>query len=305
MKIAITGGNGFVGSHLTLELVQLGHEVVQIARNPRPAEETIPNTLVSFFSASIDDEDALAKAFEGCVSIAHLAGINREIGTQTYERVHVQGNRKVVAAAKRAGVKKIVLSSFLRARPNCGSAYHESKWEAEEIVRNSGLDYTVLKAGVIYGSGDQMLSHLAKALKQLPVFALVGMREKTLRPLAIDDLVRILRASLVEGQLSRQTVPVVGPEEITLKETAQRVGRVLGKPRPCWPVPLFIHYTLAWCLEKIMKEPLTSLAQVRMLSEGISEATPPYDCLQADLLPRLSFTKEQIQRGLTEPKNTH
>src|SRR5262249_33944034 len=156
----LTGGNGFVGSHLTRELVRLGHEVVQIARNPRPSEETQSNPLVSFFPASIDDEDALAKAFEGSASVAHLAGINREIETQTYERIHVEGTRKVVAAVKRAGVKKIVLSSFLRARPNCGSAYHESKWASEEIVRNSGLDYTILKAGVIYGHGDQMLSHM-------------------------------------------------------------------------------------------------------------------------------------------------
>ena len=141
MKIAITGGNGFVGSHLTRALVHDGHEVVQIARNPRPSEELASNSRVSFFSSSIDDEDALARAFEGCEGVAHLAGINREIGTQTYERIHVAGTRKVMSAAKRTGVQKIALSSFLRARPDCGSAYHESKWAAEE-TRIPGLDYT-------------------------------------------------------------------------------------------------------------------------------------------------------------------
>jgi NADH dehydrogenase len=296
MKIALTGGNGFVGSHLTHELLRDGQEVVQIARKPCPSKESNPR--VSFFPASIDDENALARAFEGCASVAHLAGINREIGNQTYERIHVEGTRKTVAAAKRAGVQKIVLSSFLRARPNCGSAYHESKWKAEEIVRNSGLDYTVLKAGVIYGPGDQMLGHLAKALRYLPVFALVGMKEKTLRPLAIEDLVNVLRVSLVEVRLSRRTVPVVGPEELSLKEVAQRVAQALGKHRLYLPAPLFIHYVLAWCLEKIMKEPLTSLAQVRMLSEGISEPTPPCDPLPEDLLPQLPFTEEQIRNGL-------
>jgi len=298
MKIAITGGNGFVGSQLTRALAQNGHKVVQIARNRRPSDEMNPNPLVSFIPASVDDEDALAKAFEGCASVAHLAGINREVGTQTFEGIHVEGTRKTVAAAKRAGVQKIVLSSFLRSRPECGSAYHESKWESEVIVRNSGLDYTVLKAGVIYGPGDQMLGHLAKALRYLPVFGLVGMSEKTLRPLAIEDLVRVLQASLVEGRLSRQTVPVVGPEEISLKVAARRVARVLGKHRLYLPAPLFIHYTLGWCLEKIMKEPLTSLAQVRMLSEGISEPTPPCDPLPEDLLPRLSFAEDQIRKGL-------
>jgi uncharacterized protein YbjT (DUF2867 family) len=59
----------------------------------------------------------------------------------------------LVEAARRVGVKKIVMMSFLRARPNCGSPYHESKWAAEEIVRTSGLDYTIIKAGMVYGAG--------------------------------------------------------------------------------------------------------------------------------------------------------
>ena len=141
-----------------------------------------------------------------------------------------------------------------------------------------------------------MLGHMSRALKHLPVFALVGMREKPFLLSPSKTWFAYFGLS-VEGRLSRQTVPIVGPEEISLKEAAKRVGRVLGKRPLCLPAPLFIHYTLAWCLEKIMKEPLTSLAQVRMLSEGISEPTPPCDGLPEDLLPRLSFTEGQIRKG--------
>ncbi len=90
-----------------------------------------------------------------------------------YQNVHIAGTRNVVAAAQSAGVGKFVLISFLRARPNCGSPYHESKWAAEEMVRRSGLDYTILKCGVIYGRGDHMLDHLSHAFYTFPVFALV------------------------------------------------------------------------------------------------------------------------------------
>jgi NADH dehydrogenase len=113
MRVAITGGTGFVGSHLA---------------------ERFPATDVAIVSrrsgTPVDDVDALTRAFEGCQAVAHCAGINREIGEQNFDRVHVQGTAAVIEAARRAGVRKIVMLSFLRARPGSGSPYHESKWVA-------------------------------------------------------------------------------------------------------------------------------------------------------------------------------
>lgn len=186
MRVAITGGTGFVGRHLARELVSRGHEVALIARGERAGNRgEIDSSNVRFFRSDLSDVAELARAFSACGAVAHCASINREIGVQTYTRVHVQGTRHVVEAARRAGVSKIALLSFLRARPNCGSGYHESKWAAEEIVRQSGLDYTILKAGVIYGRGDHMLDHLSHALYTFPAFATVGFEDKPVRPLAV------------------------------------------------------------------------------------------------------------------------
>src|SRR5437867_4748037 len=215
MKIAITGGTGLVGSHLARFLSGADHEVVLVARGSDGRDQDVSRLAgARFVAADVGDEGQLSRAFEGCAGVAHCAGINREIGAQTYRRVHVEGTRNVVRAAARAGVEKVALISFLRARPGCGSPYHESKWAAEEIVRGSGLDYTVIKAGVVYGKGDHMLAHLSGSLRIFPVFPLVGMRDRPLRPVAVEDLVRVLQASLVEGRLSRQTVAVTGPEEL-------------------------------------------------------------------------------------------
>ena len=302
MRIAITGGTGFVGGHLARHLVANGHEVVLIARGNDRRDESIfslPNA--KFFSADLGSADELARAFSACGGVAHCAGINREIGKQTYAQVHGEGTRRLVEAAGRAGVGKIALLSFLRARPNCSSAYHESKWAAEEIVRSSGLDYTVIKPGVIYGRGDHMLDHISHALYSFPVFALIGRKDTVMRPLAIEDLVRILEASLIESRLSRQTVAVTGPEEITGGEAVRRIARVLGKRPLIIPMPLPFHSGLAWTAERLMKIPLLSLAQLRILSEGIVEALPVCDSLPADLLPKRGFTSEQIRRGLPKP----
>lgn len=301
MKIAITGGTGFVGRHLARKLTKDGHEVMLIARGvDRRDPEIRQLARTTFVPIGLDDESKLAQAFAGCDGVAHCAGINREIGHQTYQQVHVEGTRNVVNAARRAGVKKVLLLSFLRARPACSSAYHESKWAAEEIVRSSGLDYTVIKSGIIYGRGDHMLDHLSHALYTLPLFAVVGLKDQPIRPLAVEDMVRVIQASLVEDRLSRQTVAVTGPEAIPFSEAVRRIARVVGKRPLIFRMPVFVHYLLARCFEATMTIPLISSAQVRMLSEGIVEPWSPCDTLPADLLPKSRFTDEQIRKGLPD-----
>jgi uncharacterized protein YbjT (DUF2867 family) len=298
MRIAITGANGFVGTHLTQRLESEGHELVLLARRARNDDDRLTAT-------DLSDVSLLRELFRDCKAVAHCAGINREIGKQTYQRVHVEATRNVVEAAKAAGVEKIVLLSFLRARANCGSPYHESKWEAEEIVRNSGLDYTIIKAGVVYGLGDHMLDHLSHALHTFPVFALVGLKEKSVRPLAVEDLVHVMRAAIVDRRMKRQTIALVGPEEFYLSEAVCRVAEVVGKRPLMFPLPVVCHELMAKVFELTMKVPLASLAQIRILSEGIVEPGSPVVPLPYDLVPTRRFTTEQIRNGLPRAKPCH
>jgi uncharacterized protein YbjT (DUF2867 family) len=300
MKFAITGGAGFIGGHLARRLLAEGHQVVLLTRRPVHQSETL-NSNADFVTSDLSDQTILADAFRGCDAVAHCAGINREIGEQTYQKVHVEATRSVVEAAQRAGVKKVLLMSFLRARPNCGSAYHESKWTAEEIVRNSGLDYTIMRSGMVYGLGDHMLDHLSHALYTFPFFAMVGFKEKGIRPLAIDDLVEVLRAALVENRLGRSTIAITGPEELLLSEAVRRVARVTGNQILMIPAPVWFHFGLALFWELTMKVPLAARAQVRILSEGVVESALPCDPLPIDLLPARRFTEEQIRSGLPAP----
>lgn len=295
MKIAITGGTGFIGHHLAQRLAGEGVEVVLLARSDRGE---FNGRGMEFVASDLSDPAVLRKAFAGCDAVAHCAGINREIKQQTYNRVHVEGTRNVIEAARDAGVKKVVLMSFLRARPNCGSAYHESKWAAEELVRASGLDYAIIRASMVYGRGDHMLDHLSHALHTFPLFAMVGLKEKGIRPLAIEDLVDVLRAALVEGRLTKQTVAITGAEELYLSEAVRRVARVTGKKARMVRAPVWLHYVLAYFWELTMKVPLVALAQVRILSEGVVESALPCDTLPLDLLPRRRFTDERIHQGL-------
>jgi uncharacterized protein YbjT (DUF2867 family) len=301
MKIAITGATGFVGRHLARSLSYRGHELALIARGLDGRDRTVRRVHGARFHAlSVTDEEGLARAFEGCDAVAHCAGINREIGEQTYASIHIEGTQAVVNAARRAGVKKVVLMSFLRARPDCGSGYHESKWRAEEIVRSSGLDYTIFKAGVVYGRGDHLLDHLARSIMTVRLFAQVGWNDEAVRPVAVEDVVRLFEAALEGERLSRKTLAVVGPHALPFSSVVRLVARAAGRRVYIFPMPVWFHAALAWGFERIMKIPLISLAQVRMLAEGIAQPPPGCEAPPEDLAPRLRFTIAQIREGLPD-----
>ncbi|MDH6180030.1 uncharacterized protein YbjT (DUF2867 family) [Microbacteriaceae bacterium SG_E_30_P1] len=282
MRIAITGGTGFVGRHLAARL--------------DPAQTVVISRRTG---VEIDDPDALAAAFAGCDVVVHAAGINRQIGDQTFERVHVRGTRAVVEAARRAGVARIIMVSFLRARPDCGSPYHETKWAAEEIIRESGIAHTILKASMIYGPGDHMVDHVTRAVRSWPVFGTVGLGGRMVRPIPVDDFVEVILAA-AEGRIDAPTVAVMGAEELPLEEAVRRVAAVAGKKPLFVPLPVWAIRVLAQVTEWTMKVPLVAKAQARMLGEGVSEPLPWAPEPPEGVRPRHPFSEDSIRAALPE-----
>jgi uncharacterized protein YbjT (DUF2867 family) len=289
MRVAITGGTGFIGRHVAAKL---------------PADTVIISRRTG---VGLDDVQKLTEAFRGVDVVVHASGINREIGDQTYERVHVEGTQNMVDAAKEAGVSKIIMMSFLNARPGTTSGYHESKWKAEQIIRRSGIDYTILKSGMVYGKGDHMVDHISHALYTFPLFGTVGWSDrvtsKTIRPIPISELVTVVLAA-INGELKNKTVEVVGGEELKLSLAVKRIKAVIGRKTPIVPLPLPFHKLLTHVTEATMKTPLVAKAQLFMLTEGINRGYKA-EKLPEHLRPRLKFTREQIQAALPQPGPFH
>jgi NADH dehydrogenase len=287
-RIAVTGATGFVGRHLVRRLELAGHDVVPLSRR-------------TGIDLSAPDLEALRHALEGCDAVVHCAGINREIGTQTYDAMHVRGTQALIEASRAAGIGHISVLSFLRARPDGPTAYHRTKWAAEALIRESGIPYTVLKSGVIHGRGDHMLDHLSRALNTFPVFGLVGIRERPVRPVAVDDVARILEAAATgDERLRNQTIAVVGPEEMLLAEAVRRVANTIGRHPLYVRLPVLAHVALARVCEAVMRVPLISIAQVHILAEGVVEASPMAPQPPPDLVPQTPFSAEVIRAGLPE-----
>ena len=151
MRVAVTGGTGFVGIHTVRALKDAGHEVVIVARGTtrRPKGER-----VTFVQADITNAPKLAEAFAGCDAVVHLVAIIQQRGRQTFDRVNREGTERVVAAAKEAKVGHFVHQGALGADPDPRYPYLMSKWLAEQAVRASGVPYTGLRPGLIFGPGD-------------------------------------------------------------------------------------------------------------------------------------------------------
>jgi NADH dehydrogenase len=300
MKIAITGGTGFIGRHLARDLIARGHEVVAISRG-RYTRNTQPVEGATFIALDINDTAKLTDVFRACDAVAHCAGTSTETAGQTYRRLHVDGTRSAVTAAGIAGVKKFVLVSYLNVRPNVNSAYHTTKWQGEEIVRASKLNYTILKAGLVYGQGDHLINNLSGLFRRMSIFATVGVREKNVRLLAVEDLVDVIRVCLLdENRFARQTVAVTGPEEFPFSQAARRIAQAIGKRIIVLPFPVLFQRILAWFSEGFMSRPLVTKSQVQMLADGISQLTPEAIPLPEEMQPTIRFTEEQIKKGLPQ-----
>lgn len=297
MKIAITGGTGFVGSHLVRHLLEKSVSLTVLARGYAP-DSFAGNPKVNYVRVQYEDQALLESSFSGCDAVAHLAGINKEIEADDFQKVHVKATESVLEAAGNAGVKKIVFVSFLRARENINSKYHRSKWQAEELIRNSGLDYTILKPGMIYGRGDHMLSHITTALKISPFFAPVGLFNKPVSPISIDDVINIMSAALLDNRLSRKTHPVIGPEALPLQEVVRRTAKAQNKLSISIPLPIAFHMALATVCEAISKNPLVTVAQIKMLAEGMDKPLENEEQLPDDLQPKVYLTEKIIRQFL-------
>jgi NADH dehydrogenase len=249
-RIFVTGGSGFVGSAVIDELASRGYQIDALVRR-RDVDRA--GGRVRSVPGDLFTPAALEEGMRGCAAVIHLVGIifeNRAEGI-TYQRIHFEGTRNVVDAAKRAGVRRYVHMSALGTRPDAVSTYHRTKFQAEEYVRHSGLDWTIFRPSVIHGpKGEFMKMEARWARRKAPPFLFMpyfgGKRAGRLQPVYVRDVARAFVDALEKPNTVGEVYPLGGGQIFTWPEMHRIVAQaVVGKPRMVASMPAGVAKALA------------------------------------------------------------
>lgn len=244
--ILVTGGTGFIGRHLVQRLIDEKRPVRCLLPEHRQRNLLWDKQQVQIVSGSILDEEALFRAVTGVHVIFHLENAQWWGRPRDLERIELEGTRNLIAAARAARVGRIITVSHLGAAPSAAYPLMRYKGMIEETIRSSGLAYTVIRSGLVFGEDDAFINHLAMQLQANPFFFLMpGRGEVVINPIYIDDLVSALVRSLDLIDTVDTTLEIGGPEYLTLDDLLRTVMRVSGLRRMIIPVP---PYALRWLL---------------------------------------------------------
>jgi NADH dehydrogenase len=204
----------------------------------------------------------------GCDAVIHLVGIIREFPKQgiTFEKLHVKATEDLINTAKKNGIERFLQMSALGAGPSARSQYHKTKYQAEEHLRPSGLNYTIFQPSVIYGPGDQFVNMLARMVRRNPITPLIGGGYNRLQPIALENVSQGFLMALREKRTSYRTYKVGGPEALTFKEILNTIKDILGIRRPNVRIPMIFIKPMVRLMERFPFFPLTS-DQLIMLKE--------------------------------------
>ena len=199
--------------------------------------------------------------------VVDLVGIIRERPPKvTFEKIHVEGTQNVVDAAKEAGVDKIIYISALGASLEGETEYYRSKAQAEEIIKKSGLNYTILRPAIMFGWKSQFTGRIKFWAKILPFIPVVEKKGKKFHPLHARTAGEII-AEAAESKGTNKTYDLLGPEELSVYEVAKRVGEKMGARKKIFPIPVFIARIGALLGSLGLPSPVTK-AELKMLLRG-------------------------------------
>ena len=279
MKILVTGGTGFVGTHVVNRLLHRGHAVAVLARDPRKARNRF-NRPVEIAEGSVLDRDQLAAAAAGRDAVVHLVGVINEKGGQTFDRMHREATENVVAAAKSAGVRRYLHMSAMGSSDDSPSEYGRTKAAGEKAVRASGLDWTIFRPSIIFGQGDGFVSLLAPIVRMNPGFIpVIGPGTTKFQPVAIEDVARVFADALEKPEAIGRAFEVGGPDVLTLNDIYREIAAAVGKPgKPLLHLPLWYGRVLAGGFEWLARRGVFAdppLTRDQLKSLGRDNAAEP------------------------------
>lgn len=259
-NILVLGGSGFVGRHVCEQMARLGWQITVPTRRALNAESVQCLPGLTVIEASVHNAADLARLMPGHDAVVNLVAVLHG-DEQHFEQVHVDLPGKIASAMKQAGVQRLVHISALGADPQGPSLYQRSKARGETVLRNAGLQLTVLRPSVIFGAEDKFLNLFAD-LQVVAPFMPLARSGTRFQPVWVADVARAVVTCLQKPDTIGQTYELCGPDVLTLGEWVQRAGQWAGvnhgRGRPVVRLPLWMGWLQALVMEMAPGEPLMS-----------------------------------------------
>jgi NADH dehydrogenase len=228
IAVFVAGGTSFIGSRLLTALRENGYRVLCLARDSGRAalcREKGADVVIG----DVLDSDSLRGRLDGMDMVVNLAGIVEEDrGDITLEKIHVGGTKNLVGEAVSAGVKHFFFHSALGASLTSPSRYQRAKAEAEEIVKGSGMAYTIFRPSVVIGERDGFTEKLREVVRLGPVVAVPGDGNAKFQPVDIDDWIKCFMTIIASRDTAGKTYEFGGPEHLTCNELVAQLMEVMG-----------------------------------------------------------------------------
>ena len=263
--ILVTGAAGFVGRHVVARLVAEGEHPRCLVRDTAKAAANLPAQSVELVEGDTTKPATLEAAVAGVDTIIHAAFITAERKQGpgvNYRETNVTGTRNLVAAAKRAGVTRVIEAGGLGTKPSRAGSYMEGRYLADQSIKESGLAWSILGPSVQFGQGSAFIAGLADLIRKAPVVPMIGNGKREFQPIWVEDVARCLVQMAREpGRYDGRSIEVGGPEIYTYARILDMLMASLGKRKLKVPGPMPFAALGALAMElTLRKPPITTAA---------------------------------------------
>ena len=263
MRVAVTGAFGYSGKYIATQLLAEGHQVITLTNSPR---RTNPfGSRVQAFPFNFDRPDLLARSLGGVEVLINTYWVRFDHRLFTHDQA-VANTRALFAAAKQAGVRRIVHVSITNPDLHSDLPYFKGKAELEQSLVASGLSYCILRPTVMFGKEDVLINNIAWALRRLPVFGVYGKGDYRLQPIYVDDLA----ATAVEraAGTKNEIVEAIGSETFTYRGLVRMIAEKLGLKRAIIGVPPSWGYWTCRFIGLLVRDVMATREEIRGLMEN-------------------------------------
>lgn len=268
---AVTGAFGYSGKYIAQRLLDKGHKVITLTNS---LNRTNPfGDKLNAFPFNFDEPEKLVETLKGVTAlyITYWVRFNHKMFT------HADAVRNTITlfeAAAKAGVERIIYVSITNPSKDSILEYFSGKGKLEEILKNCGVSYAILRPAVLFGKEDILINNIAWALRTLPVFGVFGNGKYRLQPIYVDDLAEI---AVQEGESrENEIINCIGPETFTYRGLVETIGQIIDKKRLIIPVPPLFGYLVGYLIGKIVNDLFITREEIKgLMADLLYVDTPP------------------------------